>query len=84
MIKMWKSPVKRFSWFLKSRGYFNPVVNFSLRTNKLNTMVYFKVMKGEAARLNRVYIRGDDKGLSTEKAIFLIWKVTLLFFLLKR
>ncbi len=57
--------------FLNSRGFFNPDVSYRIRTDKLNAEVIFKIKKGDSVKLNRVYVKGDDKGtIDREDDIF--------------
>ncbi|MEN8222230.1 MAG: BamA/TamA family outer membrane protein [Acidobacteriota bacterium] len=70
--------------FLSSRGYFNSVVKYRIKTNRLNAEVIFKIKKGEAVRLNRVYIKGDDKGtIDREDDIFKMDNYTPFIFMEK-
>jgi len=67
--------------YLNSRGYFNPVVNYRISTNKLNSEIIFKIRKGEGVKLNRVYVRGDDKGsIDRKDEIFKMKNYTPVFF----
>lgn len=57
--------------FMNSRGYFNPVIKHEIQVRDLKALVSFKIKRGGITKLNRIFIRGEDKGtLNTESEIF--------------
>jgi len=53
--------------FMNSRGFFNPVISHSIKVNGLKALVSFKIAKGDVTKLNRIFVRGDDKGILKKK-----------------
>ncbi len=49
--------------FLNHRGYFNPDISYKLENKGLNVNIFFKIIKGDIVRLNKVFIRGKDEGI---------------------
>jgi len=57
--------------FMRIRGYYNPVIRHHIKVEKLNAVVSFHIEKGEITKLNRIFVKGDDKGiLNKEHGIF--------------
>ncbi|MCK4890465.1 MAG: hypothetical protein KAS97_11090, partial [Candidatus Aminicenantes bacterium] len=63
--------VEEIRAFMNSRGFFNPVIRHTIKVNGLKAMVSFDIEKGEVTKLNRIFVKGDDKGtLKKENEIF--------------
>lgn len=57
--------------FMNSRGFFNPVIRHTIKVHGLKAMVLFNIEKGEVTKLNRIYVKGDEKGIvKKENEIF--------------
>lgn len=54
---------KEFEGFMKSRGFFEPDINYRLIKDKFNVTIIFIINPGNSVDINRIFFRGDNQNI---------------------